>query len=787
MKALIRANLKYHGRRYAATIVAVVIAVAFVGAALVLGGSLNRGVRDQVAGQYQGVAAVVSGENLREEMPTIDALPEVTETYPATYSGIEEDGQWLAVALAGEGSLGGVPLVEGDLPTGANQAVIGEAAADRLGVEIGSTVGDFQIVGLASDAQHSVTLLVEDFYVTEAGLAAIDPEWQPHEILVASDSPNIVAEIQNALPNAEVISGTEALNNALAAVNTSDAALTAMVLLFPVIAGTVALIVVGTTFQVIFRQRERELALLRVVGATAKQVRRLMMGESLAVGAIGSLVGIVIGVFGGAAIAAGLGVVSSYGLALSSVRPIQMLVLFVLGTLLTAFAGYRPALRASRVSPITALGGPKAPPVGKRRVVAATISGVVTLAFGVEAAYLALLGGDMDDKMGRFGAVLLFAVLTVVMMIVFLSYALPMITKASGKFSKSETFTIAAANTARNPGRTAATGVAIFIGVALISMVTLGAQSLRATAMEGLDSTAPVDLVVSSPDFTDQQLTALQNIPGASESVVVEGAPATVGGDLEGTLLVDDGLDRVTRGGLVAPKPGVALVPAWWAEELGTAPVCVADNCVDLELVDGGAVAAYGRIIVSPETAAQLDVQPTQVWLQLENPASYSDALRDVESINPEFGIEGAVAIRAAINQVVNVLVMVVVGLLGVSVLVALVGMTNTLSLSVAERTRENGLLRALGMTRKQVRGMLTWEALLISVASTVLGIAAGGYFGLIGFRSLPIGVSTYVVQVPWLQWVVIFAVAVGAALLASIVPGRTASRVSPVEALAAE
>lgn len=144
-------------------------------------------------------------------------------------------------------------------------------------------------------------------------------------------------------------------------------------------------------------------------------------------------------------------------------------------------------------------------------------------------------------------------------------------------------------------------------------------------------------------------------------------------------------------------------------------------------------------------------------------------------------------ALRSAIDQIVNILVMVVVGLLAVSVLVALVGITNTLSLSVAERSRENGLLRALGMTRKQVRSMLSWEALLIAVTSTLLGLLAGAYFGAVGFMSLPTGVSESVLAVPWVQWLIIVVVAIGAALVASIIPGRRASRVSPVEALAAE
>lgn len=142
---------------------------------------------------------------------------------------------------------------------------------------------------------------------------------------------------------------------------------------------------------------------------------------------------------------------------------------------------------------------------------------------------------------------------------------------------------------------------------------------------------------------------------------------------------------------------------------------------------------------------------------------------------------------RAQFDMIINIILLVVVSLLGVSVLVALVGVSNTLSLSVAERTRENGLLRALGMSRGQVSRMLTLEAIFIAVTGALMGIILGTFFGVSGMYALPLGTDSTIIAIPWWQLAVVIAVAILAAVLASWLPGRRAARTSPVEALATE
>ena len=832
MGPLIRANLKHHARRYTATVVAAAIAVAFVAAALVFGGALNQGIRDQVAGQYTGAAVVVSPDyesaewpDLSEAVGIVEDVPGVTEVYAASYSGIELDrpnNPWLSAATIGGQRLHTQTLESGTNPTTTTEILVSDGVAQRYELEVGSVLTaknregnplDLTVTGIVQTKQQSIMVSVADVFFTNEGLAAASPGLQPEELLAAGDKAELSSEEQEDLATAVqaaldeggiegavVTTGHDATEESLKAINTSSAALTLMLLLFPVIAATVAMIVIGTTFQVIFRQRERELALLRVIGATGKQVRRLMVMESVAVGLVGSVIGIVVGVLGGSAIASAGGVVSSFAVALTSVSITQVLVLLVIGTLLTTLAGFRPALRASRVAPVQALAGrpESVAQMTRKQVVTGLVSGVLTAGLGGATAYLAFSTTDPDLKMERFPAVLGLAVLTAAALITLLSAVLPLITRAVGKWGASESYRLAAVNTVRNPGRTAATGIAVFIGVTLISMVTFGAESLRATSAAALDRSAPIDLVVSAPPagFTDKQLSDLEASPGLATSVVVDGAPARIevseGSEVfgpEGTLVVDSGLDSVMRGSAEALSDGEVLVPAWLVTAATEGSVCVEDTCADVTLIPSEGTAGDDRFVVTPATATNMGVElaPTQVWMQLEDPGQYADIISQIQESGSDLQIEGAVALRSAIDQIVNILVMVVVGLLAVSVLVALVGITNTLSLSVAERSRENGLLRALGMTRKQVRSMLSWEALLIAVTSTLLGLLAGAYFGAVGFMSLPTGVSESVLAVPWVQWLIIVVVAIGAALVASIVPGRRASRVSPVEALAAE
>ena len=840
MRELIAASLKYHGRRYVATVLAVLIAVAFVAASLVFGGALNKSIKNEVAGDYNGASAVLQFtpeadwdvDSISEATAVVSEVPGVAETYDVAWDSLELDSvdpnhAWISASLLGGKYLGQTTLTAGEYPTAPLEALLTEDAAKRLELGIGDTlnvtaynldegteeVRTLTITGLSSGEQQS-TLVASgaELLITKDTLDLLSPYLIPHGVLVATgpevgsraQQQALVETLNDALKNAgiedvEAVTAYEKVDDALEMVNTSQGTLTVMLLTFPIIAATVAMIVVGTTFQVIFRQREREMALLRVIGATASQVRWLMRAESFTVGLVGALLGLLLGILGGAGIASALKVLPTYGEALSSVSWSQAVIVLVIAVLLTMAAGSRPARHASSVSPVTALAGQveTVQQMSRKQKVSGAVAGVLTLGLGGFTWFLAV-SAPSDDQGGRFLIVLGLAILTAGAVLWLLASVLPLITRAGGVLGTSASWRLAAANTARNPGRTAATGIAVFIGVTLISMVTVGAESLRATSTHALDASSPIDLVVTSPEdgFSDAQLNGLENVEGVSASAVLAGANATAtvlqesdSWEIPGYALITSGSDKAVRGQAPNPGPGEVIVP--YTDPDGqpfNVKLCIQETCQELVGASMSSATGMDQFMISEATAkdfAGIEWVPTQVWLKLENPDSYQTVVADIQDLGSNLQIDGSVAIRAAVEKSVDILVMVIVALLAVSVLVALVGITNTLSLSVAERVRENGLLRALGMTKRQVSNMLKWESLLIGVTSAVLGLVAGAFFGIVGFSALPMWGMKMVVSIPWFQWLLIAAVAILASLLASIIPGRAASRVSPVEALA--
>lgn len=242
------------------------------------------------------------------------------------------------------------------------------------------------------------------------------------------------------------------------------------------------------------------------------------------------------------------------------------------------------------------------------------------------------------------------------------------------------------------------------------------------------------------------------------------------------------------------PRPGQVVLP----RELARTWSIVDGGTVTLAAAGGGHSVRLRATVASEVDTARLtgaDLGPlaphaavSQLWLRLSDPSSPSDLgnVSDVLSAAaPTAQVSGVAAERTAINRVLDVLLLVVTALLAVAVLIALIGVGNTLALSVVERRQETGLLRALGLTRRQLRRLLAWEAGLVAGVASLLGVLLGGTYGLAGAAAVLGGRTGVVLSVPWLQVLAIVVVATTAGLLASVLPARRAARTSPVSALA--
>ncbi|RBY74392.1 ABC transporter permease [Blastococcus sp. TF02-09] len=824
MRSVVLAQLRTHAARLIASTLAVVIAVGFVVATLVLNETSRSTVLDTVGARYVHAAAVVTSEggSLADDVADLEALSSVGVVAPAYEAGVSAEvpgrpgSQYLSVqSVADAPQLRWEQLSSGRLPR-----EVGEVAVtDRARAEVGDvlTVSAYDADGEATTSQATVTGIVDLRGDPQAGLFARGfvteaqaRDWGagfPAELRIAAGpgfgADEVLRDVTAAVPGDAVVRTGEAqAERAAAALMGNTTALASVLLVFGTIAVVVAGLVIANTFAVLLAQRTRELALLRCVGATPRQVRRSVLGEALATGLVASALGVAAGIGLAALISAVAGSNSAIPLSGVAVPLSAVGAGMLVGTVVTVLAALAPARAATRVAPLAALRPVDPAPLRSRPGVLRLVLGLLLAVPGT-----ALMGGGAampDVRVALPGGVLSF--LGIVLLA---QRAVPPVVAAVGRLAGrlgGVPARLAAGNATRNPRRTAATATALLIGVTLTSAFVVGAASTRATATAGLAAEFPTDVVVEG--FAGELPGSLENTLARTDGVarsapVLAGTVAGPDGDLVGAFGVDRAEAAATLRStedLVLPGPGQVSVPEWLADPwavrdgdrltLGGDP----DREVPARQFTVRVVDADNPLLLDATELRALapDASLGQVWLRLadDDPARQLDVLDRITDVvaeaSPDTQVTGLIAQRAEIDEILDVLLLVVTGLLGVAVVIALIGVGNTLALSVVERRQENGLLRALGLTRGQLRGLLAWEAMLVAGVASALGVVVGGSYGLIGAASVLGQVGDLVLDVPWLQVAAIVVVATVAGLLASVLPARRAARTAPVAAIAA-
>jgi putative ABC transport system permease protein len=818
MRPVLFAQLRAHVARLVASTLAVVIAVGFVVATLVLNETSRSTVLDTVGAQYVDAAAVVTTETgtpLADQVDALTRLASVGAVAPSWKTSVQANvpgrtgSQFLLVdTVADEPSLRWQQLSEGRLPGQPGEAAVSERTRAEVGDVLTVTSADAE--GNETVSEVTVTGIVDLRGDPRAGLygrAFVTPEqalpWgatDPTELRLAAapgfSDQQVRTDVAMALAGQDVVvrTGTAQAEAAAARLTGNTMALTAVLLVFATVAVLVAGLVIANTFAVLLAQRTRELALLRCVGATARQVRRSVLGEALITGLVSSAIGVLGGIGLAAAVSAVVGGTESpIPLAGVSVPMYAVLVGLVLGTAVTLLAALAPARAATRVAPLAALRPADQAPLRSRPGILRLALGLVLLLPGV-----ALLG--LGVTLAQVLVALPGGVLSFLGVVLLAQRAVPPVVAAAGRLVGrfgGVPARLAAGNATRNPRRTAATATALLIGVTLTTAMVVGSASTRATATASLDAEFPTDIVVQGDGLPTSLLGTLQDIDGVERGTVVLAGDVT---GPDGQPMYARGIDPAeaaptlrSAGKTVLPEPGQALLPEWLA---GSWSVSTGDPLALTQ--DGRRLDLTVRVVAQDQplvlTAADLtslvpDAGIGEVWLRLTDadPNGQVDAvdrITDVTaSVDPWARVAGVVTVRDQINEVLDVLLLVVTGLLGIAVGIALIGVGNTLALSVVERRQENGLLRALGLTRGQLRALLAWEAVLVAGVAAVLGVLLGGAYGLIGAASV---LGDIVLAVPWLQVSAIVVVATLAGLLASVLPARRAARTAPVAAIAA-
>ncbi|RAG82970.1 hypothetical protein DN069_24770 [Streptacidiphilus pinicola] len=585
---------------------------------------------------------------------------------------------------------------------------------------------------------------------------------------------------------------------------------------FAGIAVLVGVSLILNTFSMLVAQRTRELGLMRALGASREQVNRSVLVEAALLGLIGSTLGLVLGV----GLALGLiRLIARGGMVLKgsqlAVHWPTIVAAYAVGILVTTVSAYLPARRASRISPMAALREADTPERGAPLRVRAVV-GLVVLAV---AAGL-LVGAATDRNLGQAGILLGGGVLLSLVGLIVLGplLARPVIRAIGGWFPRvfGPVGTLSQRNALRNPRRTSATASALMIGLALVASLSVVGSSIAASFDAQIDKTIGADLIVQNSTglpFPNEVGDAVQATPGVGLVVRgqgTRGALVAADGTQKRTVVVGTGpgLDKVVRiqmrSGSVAAgtAPGHALIGSNYADAHGLhlgSPVTI--------LFQSGRVGTLtvGGIDVTDTNPGGLGDEPVVASTTLRqyvpgalddvvfvnvapgaSKAQVKSALTTALAKDPQVQVRDQSDYKKLIRGQIDLLLNLIYGLLALAIIIAILGVVNTLALSVIERTREIGLLRAIGLGRAQLRRMVRLEAVVIALFGAVLGLGLGLGWGLAAQRLLAAkGLQSLAVP-----WATIIAVVVGAAvvgLLAALGPALRASRLDVLDAIAHE
>lgn len=582
-------------------------------------------------------------------------------------------------------------------------------------------------------------------------------------------------------------------------------------LIFAVVALLVGSFMILNTFAITVAQRTRENGLFRALGASRRQVLGAVLIEAVVVGVIASLIGLAAGIAVAAGLKALLGVLGFDMPAGGVVFGARTIIVSVLaGLIVTIVAAVSPARKAAKVPPVAAMQDVQVGSTGygsKERV----IVGIVMLAAGVGALFTGLFTNIVSPILivGA-GALLVFLGVSVLGRTV--SLPLSKVIGAPLPRLRGVTGSLAQENAMRNPKKTAASASALMIGVGLVGFITILASSMTASVNAAIDRSFAGDMVIDSGGGliggVDPALaTQLNKLPQVSAATGVAAGSAKVFGQVEQISAVDPataakifdvGAQQGSIGNL--NKTGIAVYKDVAKKEhlkLGdTVPVVFTDTGpqklrVALIYGDNTAAPAPRYFVGTPAYNANFSTRyDAQVFVKKAPTATTAAALAAVKKLAVRYAPGSTVMDRAAYRaekvKPINRLLMLVYALLALAILIALLGIGNTLALSIFERTRELGVMRAVGMTRSQLRSTVRWESVVIALQGTVLGLLIGVFFGwALVLAMKDQGVSVF--SVPYMNLAIVVVVAALAGVVAAIPPSRRAAKLNILRAIVTE
>lgn len=818
------AGVRGHSRRLVATSLAIAVGVAFITTSLLLLNAAREGIReawsDGVA-QYDLVVDAYGGEVDAETLAELRQRPDIERVDPTAFLPLQEaSGGYPALMTLPTSSR--AALVDGALPTRADEVVVSSSYAQITGAATGDVLTLRAAPEEYPDAPPREVLVtgvldvgdVPDLggslmmFGTDEALSSWVPTVDFYQLRVmagdgAADS--VATELAALGPDVTVRTGAQAADDRVAVMMGDADALGTVLLTFGAVGLVTAALVIANTFTIVLTQRSQELALLRCVGATRRQLRRSVLIEAGILGAVASAIGVGLGI--GFASVAGLviGDVEFLGGSGLSLSPsVAALVLpWVVGLVMTWGAAFVPSMKATSLPPVAALTAqPGVAPT--RRAGLARLGVAAVLFFGGGAAVVAS-ALTRSIAIGIVGGVVSFVGVLMASIIL-----VPAILKVLGVPARGAGVPgrLALGTVMSNPGRAAATSAALIIGVTLITMTSVGAATATRSVVGTIDATAPIDLILTTETWDTQGVREELEPAIAAAVADLDSVAATAPVSVSWIDLRNDGGEpfSVEVFGADPVEAATVMRQEGLAQSL-TGDVLGADDELlqSYGLALGETVTLTGRegeevsatliqvpagdaFVASSALMEQLDPQGRQAGLliRVSDDVDASAAVADIGEVTQgqQTFLNGPAAMREALIDALDVMVLIATALLAVAVLIATVGIANSLSLSVLERSRENALLRALGLTRGQLRGTLAIEGVLLACTGALLGIALGIGYAYFGVQAVLPEQTSVQLDIPGVRIALIATLAVVIGLIASVVPARRAARVTPAQGL---
>ncbi|WP_372408097.1 ABC transporter permease [Streptomyces luteireticuli] len=829
-------NVLAHKARLLMTVLAVMLGVAFVSGTLVFTNTFSEAQKNSSQKGFTHVDVAVQPHTADRDngapggapLLTQRLLDKAAEVPGAAYATGSVDGQAFLAGKDGElvgqgfsragsnyfpgpdGKDARYPLTSGRAPQRAGEIAVDAKTADRAGFKVGDTVrmsvsgpvlpqkitGIFTTDSGSVTAGGSLTLFdtatAQKLFTKPGRFTEIDVKAAPGTSQTA-----LKAGIDKILPrDAEAVTGQKLADDETRMIEENSSASKTILLIFAGISLFVGIFIIANTFTMLVAQRTKELALMRAVGASRRQVTRSVLIEAFVVGAVAAVAGLLAGIGIGAGMRSAIGADMPDGPLV--ITPGTVVTALAVGIVVTMLAAWLPGRRAAKIPPVAAMNSVHAVATTKSLVVRNTIGAVVAAA----GAGLSLVATD-ESGLGLGAGLLVIGVFILTPLL-----AKPLI-EAAGPLLRlfGMSGKLAGQNAVRNPRRTAATASALMIGLTLITGLTVIAGSMQKAIDKMATDALKADYVVVmantyplSPDVAKK----LERQPDITAVSALRESPARIGGEHESLAGVDGkSVDKLvkldfTSGSFAGLSGDKAVVDADTAKnrgwKLGSSFTVTYEDGKKGKLTVGGIYKGNEMlkgIMLDNATLTphMTEVNDKQVMVKTASGTSDSakKSIQKALGDNPAIQVQDKDDISNEIAKAINMLLNVLYGLLAMAVIVAVLGVVNTLAMSVFERQQEIGMLRAIGLDRSGIKRMVRLESLVISLFGGILGIGLGVFFGWAAGQQIAEKIATYELVMPWGRMGVFLLLAAAVGVLAALWPARRAARMNMLNAIKAD